>query len=382
VPEPSTDESPEAMDGEGADLGKSNGARAAFSRRNVRLLVASAGLLGAFVWLLRAGGLPLLPPKGALDAVDAVDVTGFALLLLLQQLLRFARCHFLIAPIARLSLRRLMTINGIALALITFLPLRIGEVSRPAMLREKGHLSAWAVTGTVGAERILDGVVFSAMLLLGLAIARPHEPLPSHIGTLPVPASLVPRIARLASIGFAGAFVVMAAFYWHRALARRITERVVGIISPTIGRKLADVVEALSDGLRFLRNPRYSVPYIAVSVVATVAHVWAMQLLARAVGIPELTFSEAMVVVGVLALGFGMPNAPGFFGTVQLALYGGLAVYISPEKLVHAGAALVYIFYVAYIAQVILIAAVSAIVEYAARPEPKTMGSIEHVGPG
>jgi hypothetical protein len=342
------------------------------ARKSARLLFASVGLLVGFALLLHAGGLPLLPPKGALDNVDGIDIAGFSVLLVVQQVLRFGRCHFLIAPLARLPLRRLMTINAIALALITFLPLRIGEVSRPAMLREKGHLSAWAVTGTVGAERIIDGVLFSVMLLLGLALAHPHEPLPSHIGTLPVPASLIPRVARLACLGFAAAFALMAAFYWHRALMRRVTQRVVGLISEKLAHRLADVVESLSDGLRFLRDPRYSVPYVVVSIVAMLSHVWAMQLLARGVGIPELTFVQSSVVVGFLALGFGMPNAPGFFGTVQLALYGGLAVYIAPEKVVHAGAGYVFIFYAAYLALVVVLAAASAIVEYVSPSDSAT----------
>jgi hypothetical protein len=332
-----------------------------------------------FGWLLHAGGLPLLPPKSALEGVDTFDIAGFVVLFLVQQILRFARYHYLIAPIARLSMRRLLTINAIALALITFLPLRIGEVSRPAMLREKGHLSAWAVTGTVGAERIIDGVLFSLMLLVGLAIAHPHEPLPSHIGSLPVPASLIPRVARLACLGFAGAFALMAMFYWHRAFARRVTERVVGIVSKKFAHHLADVVESLSDGLRFLRDPRYSAPYVAVSVVAMATHVWATVLLARGVGIPELTFIQSTVVVGFLALGFGMPNAPGFFGTVQLALYGGLAVYIAPEKVVRGGAALVFIFYATYLAMVVVMAAISAIIEYAS-PSDTLQGGVSRDG--
>jgi hypothetical protein len=207
------------------------------------------------------------------------------------------------------------------------------------------------------------------MLLIGLAFAVPHEPLPTHIGALPVPASLVPKVARLASLAFGVAFLVMTAFYFARSLARSVTERIVGIVSPSLGTKVADIVERLSDGLRFLTNPRYSMPYIAVSLLATAMHVWATVMLARAVGIPELTWTQSMVVVGVLALGFGMPNAPGFFGTVQLSLYAGLAVYVVPEKVVHEGAALVFLFYITYIAEVILLAALALIAD-ATSPEP------------
>jgi hypothetical protein len=100
-----------------------------------------------------------------------------------------------------------------------------------------------------------------------------------------------------------------------------------------------------------------------VTVVSISGHVWAIQLLAKAVGLPELSFSEAMVVVGVLALGFAAPNAPGFFGSVQLALYAGMAVFVAPEHVVHEGAALVFLFYVTYLALVVALAALAFAVE-------------------
>jgi hypothetical protein len=57
----------------------------------------------------------------------------------------------------------------------------------------------------------------------------------------------------------------------------------------------------------------------------------------------------------VLGLAFALPNAPGFFGTIQLALYAGLAVYVTPNQVVTEGAALVFLFYVSYLSQVVLI---------------------------
>jgi hypothetical protein len=345
------------------------------TKRNVRAAIASVVLIVGFGWLMNRGGLPLLPPEGTLDHLDIVPFAGFVLGMVFHMLTRFARCHYLIAPITPVPMRRLMTINAIAMALITLLPLRLGEMARPAMLRDKGHLSILAVTGTVAAERILDGVVFSAMLLLGLGIAIPHTPLPDHIGALPVPASLVPKVARLAALAFGVAFVVMSAFYFYRSFATRVTEKVVGIVSPAFGRKVAAAVGRVSDGLRFMREPRHTVPYLLVTIVSVAGHVWAVQLLAQSVGLSELTFSQSMVVVGVLALGFGMPNAPGFFGAVQLALYAGLLVYVAPEKVVHEGAALVFLFYVTYVGIILLMAAISLVIDYALPQSPRPVAT-------
>lgn len=337
-------------------------------RRNVRAVIVSVVLIAAFVWLLGTGGFPLFPPAAALAKLQMSGVVVFSLLMLFNMLTRYARCHFLIAPLAKVPFRRIMTINAIGMAAITFLPLRIGEMARPAMLRDKGSLSAWAVTGTVGAERILDGIVFSGILLVGLALAAPQVPLPDHVGELPVPVWIVPRSASVAGVVFVVAFAVMACFYWFRMQARRLTESVVGLVSAKLATRLADIVERLSDGLRFLTNWRYSLPYLVVTLISVLSLPLAIEVLAQAVGLPELTFAQSMVVLGVLALGFTAPNAPGFFGMVQLALYAGLATYIAPDKVAHEGSVLVFVYYATYLATVTLLAAIAVVVELSMSP--------------
>lgn len=351
-------------------------AQAPFLKRHLRALVASLALALGLGFIMHRGALPLLPPKGTLERVDWLRVAFLALSLVVSIVGRFVRCVFLLAPLAKVPFKRLMAISCISVGLITFLPFRLGEVARPAMLRQKGKLSGWAVTGTVGAERIIDGVLFSVMLLLGLFFAAPHEPLPDRIGNLPVPAAYVPRAALLAAGFFGVAFAGMAAFFWWRAPARRLTERVLGVISPRIATLVASAVERLSGGLSFLPNLRYTVPYVLLTVFALVAHIWGIQQLALAVSLPELTFAEATVIVGVLGLGFAMPNAPGFFGSVQLALYAGLAVYVAPEQVIHEGAVFVFLFYVIYLALVILLSLLGILLEYgSSSPDAVGIGS-------
>jgi glycosyltransferase 2 family protein len=322
--------------------------------------------------MMRAGGLPLAPPLEQLRSVSALGFGWFVVGMVLHMILRFARCYFLLVPIAPIPLRRVMTINAIALALLTYLPLRIGEVARPAMLRDKGHLSAWAVTGTVGAERVIDGLLFSIMLLLGLAIATPQSPLPDHIGSLPVPASLIPAAARLTGVVFFVAFFIMTGFYFFRETARRITERVIGVVSQDFAAKVANAVSALSDGLRFLTNPRFALPFLLISILSTASEIWGVQMLAHAVGLPDVNFTQATVLIGVLAIGFVMPNAPGFFGTVQLALYAGLAIYLAPDHVAREGGVFVFLFYVTYVAIVVAQAGLALLVEYMAPSAPQS----------
>jgi uncharacterized membrane protein YbhN (UPF0104 family) len=313
---------------------------------------------------MHAGALPLFPPEGTLANLDTGLVAAAVLTQLGSMVMRLGRVHFLLAPIAKISFPRLISTMCITIGLITFLPFRLGEVARPALLREKGKLSGWAVTATVGAERIIDGVVFALLLLLGLTFAQPHEPLPDHIGNLAIPAAYVPRAAKLAAAGFSLAFLTMTAFFLWRGFARRLTERVLGVFSKKFALFVADAVERVSDGLRFLPNLKYTVPYLLVTVVSTALNICTIKLLTSAAGLPSLSFAQTAVVFGVMALGFAVPNAPGFFGAIQLALYAGLAVYVEPAKVVHEGAAFVFVYYVNYLGLVVAVTLSGLLGEY------------------
>ncbi|MDQ2644618.1 MAG: flippase-like domain-containing protein [Myxococcota bacterium] len=337
-----------------------------FMKRHVRALLASVALAVGFGWVLRAGALPLFPPEGSLRGLNAGLVVAALLTQLVSMLMRLGRVHFLLAPIAKVSFPRLLSTLCITIGLITFLPFRLGEVARPALLREKGKLSGWAVSATVGAERIIDGVVFALLLLLGLTFAQPHEPLPDHIGNLAIPAAYVPRAAKLAAAGFSLAFLTMVAFFLWRDFARRVTERVLGLFSKKFAAFVADAVERVSEGLRFLPNLKYTIPYLLVTVVSTVLNIFTIKLLASAAGLPSLSFAQTTVVFGVMALGFAVPNAPGFFGAIQLALYAGLAVYVEPAKVVHEGAAFVFVYYLNYLGLVIAVTLSGLLGEYLA----------------
>jgi hypothetical protein len=242
-------------------------------------------------------------------------------------------------------LRRIIAVSFVGFAAIAFLPLRTGEAVRPLLIRRKGEISGWVATGTVAAERIIDGLCLSVMLLAGLVTSTPLSPLPDHVGGIPISPAIVPRAAYSALVLFAAAFTTMGVFYARRAWARRTTERVVGAVSPKLATWLADRVEHVADGLGFLPRLEYSAPF----VLATIGY-WLMNsagawLLAWGSGIDGMTFSEACVLTGVVALGILVPNAPGFFGAYQLSVYAALTLYFPNDTVVGPGGAYVLLVY-------------------------------------
>jgi hypothetical protein len=326
-------------------------------RNGVRLL-ASLAIAGVCVWLLRAGALPIWPEPAVLAKVRWPLVGVYVLLYTVLHFVRAARWYWLLAAIQRVPMRKVIGVAFIGFLAIVALPFRTGEMVRPVLIKKRGELSAWAAMGTVAAERVIDGLSLSAILFFSLLLTTPLDPLPDRIGDLPVPVAVVPGAAYAALTIFLSAFVVMGVFYWRRAWARRMTELVVGKVSLRLAHWLADRVEQVAGGLSFLPRARYVAPFLAGTAIYWSLAAVSQWVLARACGIDQMTLGQSFVILGVLALGIMVPNAPGFFGAFQISIYAGLAMFFPAEVVTGPGSAFVALLYALQLS-VMLVAAIA-----------------------
>lgn len=332
-------------------------------RRNALKLAGSIVTGLCLAWLLRAGGLPVVPGANAFNAVNWNGVGLFALIWMFVLFVRSARWHFLIAPIEKVPFRSVLTVSFIGLGALVLLPLRTGELVRPALIRAHGNLSGWAAAGTIAAERVIDGLFLSSLLFFALRFSTPVDPMPDHIGSLPVPVAAVPSAAYAALAVFAAAFVTMGLFYWRRHFARSLTQRVIGIVSPRLGDRVASLVEHVSDGLSFLPRLRYAGPFILCTAAYWLANCAGIYVLLHACGLESASLAQSMAVLGILALGILTPNAPGLFGTFQLSLYAGLAMFFPAEQVVGPGAVFVFLLYVMQLGITLVVAGAALVVD-------------------
>jgi hypothetical protein len=314
-------------------------------RRHGAKLVVSLVIAGGFAWLMHGGALPLAPDASAFALVKWWTLAGYLGVNSVVHFVRAARWTLLLSPMAKVPLRRVLGVSFIGFAAIVYLPFRTGEAVRPLLIRKHGNISGWAATGTIAAERIIDGLVLNLMLLAGLSLSTPLSPLPDHIGNLRVSPAIVPRAAYTMLVVFAVAFTVMGIFYAKREWARRMTLRVFGVVSPRLATWLADRVENVGQGLRFLPNARLSLPFIGATVLYWLLNSAGLWFMAWGCGFDTFSYTEACTSIGVIALGILVPNAPGFFGAFQLAFYAALAVYYPTDMVIGPGAALVLIVY-------------------------------------
>jgi uncharacterized protein (TIRG00374 family) len=301
-------------------------------------LAVSIGLGCLFAWLAARGGVPLLPPTAALAKVSVWAVPGYLLSLVALHFFRASRWRFLIAPIRKVSLKEVLLLNWVGFFAIFILPLRLGELARPALTKLREGVPISVGLGTVAVERVLDG------LLTSLCVAFTLFALP-RIPTNDAVARHLPTYGYAALVLFSCAFCALGMFLWQRDLAVRFTEWSAGLVSRRLGSVLAEKVGNVADGLRSIGSARLALGFLLESLTYWSINALGVWWLGRGVGLP-MQFGHAVAVMSVLAIGILLPTGPGLFGNFQLAVVACLRLFFPESMVLREGATFVFLLYV------------------------------------
>jgi uncharacterized membrane protein YbhN (UPF0104 family) len=318
------------------------------ARALVPKLALSLLLAGGFVWVLQQGGLPIMPKRAAFASVKWWLIAPYVALCSVGMFLRTYRWIYLLRPLApRIAARGVLGVGLVGYAIVFFAPLRTGELARPWLLARRREVGFLQATGTVVAERIIDGVTLSLILVVGLLASTLRDPLP-QIGTLPVSVAALPAAAYSTLPVFGTALLVMIAFRRWRAAGQRLIHRGLGLISERLASWSILRIERLSDSLALLR-PEHVLVYLRATAAYWLLMFSSNWLLLRISGIPAGP-EEAAVVLGITGMGSLVPSGPGFFGTFQLASYAALALFFHDPIVLGPGAAFTVLAYSAQVA--------------------------------
>lgn len=320
-------------------------------------LVLSLVLGGLFAFLASRGGVPLLPSGAAFGAVSWPLVLGYVAILGGVQVFRASRWRFLVAPVKPdVPFWEGVFLNWIGFFAIFALPLRLGEIARPALGKLRLGISVSAGFGTVAVERVFDGLLTAGCVVWALAF------LPHRETTDPLAQNL-PYYGWLAVTVFGCAFAGLVLFLWQRRIAVRLIELTFGLVSRVVATKVAGKVESIADGVRSIAHPRLVFGFLSESLAYWGLNAFGMFVLARACGL-DFTFGHAIALMGILAIGILLPAGPGLFGNFQLAVSVGLRLYFADAVVGEAGS--VYVFLL-YVTQAIVICTCGIVPLYAMR---------------
>ncbi len=321
-----------------------------FLRAHKGKLVASV-IITVSIWLMmRKGGLALVPEGGSFSQVKWWTLPAYLMTMSAMSYFRAMRWRYLLRSFADVAPRRLLAVSWIGFAAIILMPFRLGEFVRPYMIREKGKISLSSATGTVVGERVVDGLFLSLVLAAALILVPTVHPLPETVINLKVSVAYVRKSGFVMLGVFASGTVVLMAFYFARAWAKKLTLLVFGLVSKKLGEKLAETAEKLANGLHFLGRPRDALPFLAETTAYWGLNVLGMWLLAWGCGVAHpdgsaITFGETCALMGMLGVTILIPGPPGLLGVFQVGIYAGMAMYFSAEMITGPGSAYVFLLY-------------------------------------
>jgi uncharacterized protein (TIRG00374 family) len=282
-------------------------------------ILAGLAISAAALWLtLRGKDLGAI--WAAIGAGDYRYLAPYLLVLLGIHLVRTVRWGLLLEPVAKVPFARLNAVSAVGFMALVVLPFRLGEFARPYLVSDRPRLRVSAALSSVVVERVADGL-FTGLLLIVTLLGVPE-------GT---PGLGFMRVAGLGvSLAFGGLLVFLVVAYVNRALAVRLTARLLDPVSPRLSARASAMMDAFIHGLRLVPSRRKVAAFFLLTGAYWALNGWGMQLLARGFGI-RLALVDAYTVLGVLVVGVMIPAGPGMVGTFQGAVVLGLSLFVARE---------------------------------------------------
>lgn len=328
-------------------------------RRHIVTLSVSLLVTGGLAWLLKAGAFPVVPPREAWGTLRTWTAVAFVPAFLAVHVLRCSRWGLLVKQEYRPPLGRTLAIAFIGYGAQVLLPFRLGEAVRPALIHSHTRMPLATAAGVSAAERIVDGLVLSLVLVVSLLSSERVSPLPDHIGALPIPAVVIPALAWGGTIGFGLLSLIMVVSYVYQGPVSRWLERYLGRWSPELASWAARTLGNVVGGFAFLRELDTRGTFALLTLAYWIANVATFWLLLWGAGVEQSTLLESGVVLGVLGLGMAVPNAPGYFGTFQISGYAALVLFYPLDIVTSAGATFLFLLYVIQLGLTLLVAALA-----------------------
>jgi len=237
----------------------------------------------------------------------------------LAVLIRAQRWRLLLRPVAAVPLGASFAATAIGFAATAVLPLRLGEVIRPALLARRVGFGVTPALSSVVLERLFD-MLFVILFLLALSLMYPLPP-------------DLRRAALLLGAGAIAGFAVLLLAQRNRARAERLLEAALGWVPAAVGRAVRPLAHGFFDALGALESGRIVGGVIGYSALLWTANAlpFLFALLALRIDVPLVPAALASIVV-VAAFVF-MPQAPGFLGTWQAGCVLALDLFGVPKDL-------------------------------------------------
>lgn len=290
----------------------------------------SLGIGALFVWLsldelpsgdvladLRIDGSRIV---AATWSFDLWFVPIYFLTLVVMHVFRVWRWRPLLRPLADVDFFALNRVCSVGFLAVFVLPMRFGELVRPALLPTVAPVRRSAALATIVVERLVDGVMVAGFLAVALVFMPRVNP--QSYEEL--------RFATIAALFvFAAAVGVLVLLF---AFRRRVTAFVSWLATHLTGRRvgarLTGITERFTHGLSIFPDARSTAWFLLGSLMYWCSNGLGLFVLAKGFVGVQVDLLLAFAMMSTIVVGMMIPNAPAnvgsfwFFLLLPTKLYG------------------------------------------------------------
>jgi len=234
------------------------------------------------------------------------------LIVLLVLFFRSYRWGIILEPRIKYPQWPLFIITAIGFMTISILPARLGEFTRPFLVKQKSGIRISSTMATIVVERVFD--LLTLMVVLGVVILT--IPLPPEI----FKAGLIILIMVLAI------FVVLLLLVVKQEFSLKILNMLIDKLPGRIGGFIRNQLHAFIEGLEILPDVKKTLYVAFLSAIIWGLLALSCYLMFFAFGL-KLSLMEAFALTVIIAIGVMLPAAPGFVGNYHYACVLGLKFF-------------------------------------------------------
>jgi hypothetical protein len=309
------------------------------------ILKYSMGIIlsGLFIWLaFRNIDFQLLAIH-----VKGIQVVPIALCLIGQlafQILHWTRWGLVLRQLGQVSWKRIFVMGAIGNAALYILPARVGELVRPTLATRENGIDFGKATSTTVIERIVDGLLISAILFGSLLTLRNE----------PTTQTLFKSGLIFISIFLGGSFFLFVSEKYREGFVH-VLQRILGLFSYQLAERVVNFYSDFIHGIHMSSTRNVLLPYLGLSLVLWLIDITSIYWLFGILDV-NLSFLASAITISVLALGSLIPSGPAQIGVFEFAIAFSLGIFsVSPEEAI----LLATVFHIIVIALVLVLGIIS-----------------------
>jgi glycosyltransferase 2 family protein len=218
---------------------------------------------------------------------------------------RAVRHHYLLVPIKKLSTGVLLGAVVIGAALNNVLPLRGGSVARVQLLARRFDISRTTLASTLAAELVLDTLMISIFLVIGISIL--------HVSPLLGWLATVVLLAALAVVGLV--------WFLNRAVRGGLhsVEARLQFLPERIRRAASSGVLSFEEGWRAFWRAQHAIPLLLASAAIWLSEAISFFFFGLSVGL-DLSFLSYTTLVSAADIATSLAFTPAGLGAFELSV--------------------------------------------------------------